>query len=135
MILGFVQIMKTLACSKKQKDKTKTIFCVINVNYMKARIIYLADIFAHINQLNKTLQGQNVAVLDCAKAMCSFMNKLSLWKLSHLQKNEFAFFCIQPKQLNSNSHDKLHLPLENFEKRYAKKILRCNQNKPANFLN
>ena len=41
---------------------------------------------------NKTLQGRNTNLVDCAEKVRSFLNKLSLWKM-HLQKNEFDFFC------------------------------------------
>ena len=92
MVLLFIHHMETQACSKKQKDKAETLFSAINNSDTKARIFYLADLFAHVNQLNMTLQGRNANLIDCAGKVRSFLNKLSLWKM-HLQKNEFAYFC------------------------------------------
>ena len=83
MFLVLVQDMKSQACSKRQKDKAKPLFSVMNMNDKKARICYLADIFAHINQLKKTLQGRNVIVLDCVKAV-----RIKI----HPQKNELLLF-------------------------------------------
>ena len=87
----FLSITWKLALIAKNK-KIKTLFLALNKSNTKAKIFYLADLFKHVNQLNKTLQGQNTNLLDCAEKVRSFLNKLSLWKM-HLQKNEFAFFC------------------------------------------
>ena len=91
MVLVFVYHMETNAHSKKQKRKAETLFTALNNSNTKARIFYLADLFEHVNQLNKTLQGRNTNPVDCAEKE-QFLNKLSLWKI-HLQKNEFAFIC------------------------------------------
>ena len=91
MVLIFVHHMETSARSKKQKDKAETLFLALNKSNTKAKIFYLADLFKHVNQLNKTLQGQNTNLVDCVEKVRSFLNKLSLWKM-HLQKNEFTFF-------------------------------------------
>ena len=92
MVLIFVHHVETNAHSKKQKGKAETLFSALNNSNTKARIFYLADLFEHVNQLNKTLQGRNTNLVDCAKKVRSFLNKFNLWKM-HLQKNEFTFFC------------------------------------------
>jgi len=58
-VLIFVYHMETHACSKKQKGNAGTLFSAMNNTNTKARIFYLADLFVHVNQLNKTLQGRN----------------------------------------------------------------------------
>ena len=78
MVLIFVHHMETQACSKKQKSKAETLFSAINSTNTEERIFYLADLFAHVNQLNKTLQRQNANLVDCAEKVCSFLNKLRL---------------------------------------------------------
>ena len=100
MVLIFVHHMETSADSKKQKDKAETLFLALNKSNTKAKIFYLANLFKHVNQLNKTLQEQNTNLVDCAEKVRSFLNKLSLWKM-HLQKNEFAFFCNLAKTASS----------------------------------
>ena len=67
MVLIFVHHIKTQACSKKQKSKAETLFSVINNTNTKARNFYLAELFAHVCQLNKTLQGGNANLVDCAE--------------------------------------------------------------------
>ena len=84
----------------KKNCKAETLFLALNNSKTKARIFYLADLFEHVNHLNKTLQGRNTNLVDCAEKVCSFLNKLSLWKM-HLQKNEFAFFCNLAKTASS----------------------------------
>ena len=78
MILIFVHHMETNAHSKKQKCKAETLFSALNNSNTKVRIFYLADLFEHINQLNKTLQGRNTNLIDSAEKVHSFLNKLSL---------------------------------------------------------
>ena len=72
MVLIFVHHMETNAQSKKQNCKAETLFSTLNNSNIKARIFYLADLFEHVNQLNKTLQGQNTNLVDCAEKVCSF---------------------------------------------------------------
>ena len=94
-VLVFDQHMKTEASSKKQKDKAKALFSVINTDDTKAKLFYLADIFPYSNQFNKTLQGPSITVLDCTKVGNISMNKLSLWK-SHMQKKSLPLLEIEP---------------------------------------
>ena len=105
MVLIFVHDMETNAHSKKQKCKAEILFSALNNRNTKARIFYLADLFEHVNQLNKTLQGRNTNLVNYAEKVRSFLNKLSLWKM-HLQKNEFGFFCNLAKTDPSRSNRK-----------------------------
>ena len=81
MILIFVHHMETNAHSKKQKCKADTLFSALNNSNTKAKIFYLDDLFEHVNQLNKTLQGRNTNLVDCAEKVRSFLKKLILWKM------------------------------------------------------
>jgi len=71
-VLIFVHHMETHACSKKRKGKAETVFSAINNTMTKASIFYLVDLFAHVNQLNKTLQVRNANLVDCAEKVRSF---------------------------------------------------------------
>ena len=79
MVLIFVHHMETNAQSKKQNCKAETLFSALNNSNIKARIFYLADLFEHVNQLNKTLQVRNTNLVDFAEKVRSFLNKLNLW--------------------------------------------------------
>ena len=72
MVLIFVHHMETNAHSKKQKCKVGTLFSALNNSNTKARIFYLADLFEHVNPLNKTLQGRNTNLVDCAEECALF---------------------------------------------------------------
>ena len=131
MVLIFAHHMETSAHSKKQKGKAEILFSALNNSNTKVRIFYLVDLFEHVNQLNKTLQGRNIDLVDCAEKVRSFLNKLSLWRM-HLQKNEFVFFCNLAKTAPSleviascTNH------LQKLKRRYDQKISRYNQNKPT----
>ena len=41
---------------------------------------YLADIFGHINNVNRAMQGPGVTIVDAIEKLNSFLLKLSLWK-------------------------------------------------------
>jgi hypothetical protein len=43
-------------------------------------LAYLADIFSHLNDLNISLQGSEVTVLDVNEKIAVFQQKLALWK-------------------------------------------------------
>lgn len=43
-------------------------------------LAYLADIFSHLNDLNVSLQGRQVNILDAKEKIGAFSQKLELWK-------------------------------------------------------
>ena len=47
------------------------------------KLSYLADIFYHMNQLNKSLQGPRENILTSSDKILAFKKKLDLWK-SHV---------------------------------------------------
>jgi hypothetical protein len=50
------------------------------------KLVYLADIFHHTNQLNKSLQGPKENVLTSSDKILGFERKLNLWKKSSCEK-------------------------------------------------
>ena len=69
---------KLTLIARNKSVKAETLFSALNNSNTKARIFYLADLFEHVNQLNKTLQRRNTNLVDCAEKVRSFLNKLSL---------------------------------------------------------
>lgn len=54
-----------------------------------AKLAYLADIFAHLNELNKKMQGKNSNILTSSDKIESFRAKLELWiSLANNDNNE-----------------------------------------------
>jgi hypothetical protein len=54
-------------------------------------LAYLADIFSHLNDLNFSLQGSEVTVLDANEKTAAFQQKLAPWK-RRVAKDNYANF-------------------------------------------
>jgi hemerythrin-like domain-containing protein len=54
-------------------------------------LAYLADILSHLKDLNISLQGSEVTVLDANEKIAAFQQKLALWK-RHVAKENYANF-------------------------------------------
>lgn len=55
------------------------------------KLAYLADIFNHMNLLNKSMQGSGENILTSSDKMLGFKKKLNLWK-SHVVKGNLEMF-------------------------------------------
>ena len=51
----------------------------------------MADIFSHINNLNRAMQEPGVTIMDAAEKLNAFLLKLSLWKC-RLEVGDYANF-------------------------------------------
>ncbi|XP_057671228.1 protein FAM200A-like [Diorhabda carinulata] len=56
-----------------------------------AKLAYMADIFDHLNELNRKMQGPNENLLTCSDKMQGFKNKLELWQ-NELSNNSLETF-------------------------------------------
>ena len=54
-------------------------------------LFYLADIFGHINNVDRAMQGPGVTIMDAAEKLIAFLLKLSLWKC-RLEVGDYANF-------------------------------------------
>ena len=54
---------------------------------------YLADIFSHINNVNRAVQGPGVIIINAAEKLNAFLLKLSLWKC-RLEVGNYANFLL-----------------------------------------
>ena len=45
-------------------------------NHWIVKLAYMADIFEHMNELNKKMQGQNENLLTCSDKLTGFKKKL-----------------------------------------------------------
>ncbi|XP_074857376.1 zinc finger BED domain-containing protein 5-like [Carettochelys insculpta] len=48
--------------------------------YWLGKLAYLADVFEHLNELNRKLQGRNENILTCTDKLKGFQSKLKLWR-------------------------------------------------------
>ncbi|KOC60752.1 SCAN domain-containing protein 3 [Habropoda laboriosa] len=60
-------------------------------NHWMAKLAYMADIFEHLNELNKKMQGRSENYLTCSDKLMGFKNKLELWQ-KELQKGSLEMF-------------------------------------------
>ncbi|GFR10626.1 zinc finger BED domain-containing protein 5 [Trichonephila clavata] len=70
-------------------------------DYWIAKLAYMADIFEHLNELNKKMQGRNENILTCFDKLQGFIKKLELCK-KELQKG-----CLEMYQRTN------HITIEN----------------------
>ena len=52
---------------------------------------YLADIFGHINNVNRAIQGPGVTIFDATEKLKAFLAKLPLWK-RRMEAGNYANF-------------------------------------------
>lgn len=64
--------------------------CLGNLLWMQ-KLAYLSDIFAHLNELNLSIQGESTTVLTAADKIRGFKLKLSAWS-QRAQNNNFESF-------------------------------------------
>ena len=73
------------------KDKRSDLYENFESKSFLYGLSYLADIFGHINNVNRALQGPVVTIMDSAEKLKTFLLKLSLWKC-RLQAGNYANF-------------------------------------------
>lgn len=56
-----------------------------------AKLAYLSDIFTHINELNKSMQGLSSSILTYTDKIAAFTSKLKLWR-SRVEKGVWDMF-------------------------------------------
>ena len=54
-------------------------------------LAYLADIFGHLNEINLSIQGPDITIIDAMERLQAFQAKLPLWK-RRLETDNFANF-------------------------------------------
>ncbi|GFQ87774.1 SCAN domain-containing protein 3 [Trichonephila clavata] len=54
-------------------------------DYCITKLAYMTDIFEHLNELRKKMQGRNDNILTCSDKLQGFIKKLELWQ-KELQK-------------------------------------------------
>ena len=52
-----------------------------------SRLAYLVDIFQHLNNLNRSMQGKNENILTSTDNLSAFQKKPSIWKRNYINGN------------------------------------------------
>lgn len=73
------------------KDKANSLYEYFESEDFVHGLAYLADIFTKLNEVNLSLQGPAVTIVDASERLKGFLNKLPLWK-RRVESGNFANF-------------------------------------------
>ena len=82
---------------------------------VKNDIAYSSDIFAKFNELNLSLQGNEVNLIKVKSALSGFKNKLVLYQRNLARRKFFQFFSLQ--QLDTSDKGIFDVDVETYSKR------------------
>jgi len=83
-------------------DHNALLATVLNDGDWVCKLVYLADIFSKINEMNLSLQGKTVTVFDANAKVSSFKRKLMYW-LECVKKEDIDCFPLTKSFLNENN--------------------------------
>ena len=75
LVLLLQEVIEFLEIQKKRELKS-----IITDSIFQKRLAYLADIFGHLNELNRKLQGMDSNIIVQRDKIAAFIAKLELWK-------------------------------------------------------
>ena len=88
----------------------------------KISILYLEEIFRKLNELNLSLQNQDITIVRAKQQIKAFMNKLVIWKMNAATHNFCHFPSLRAEELDSDIQamivDHLSFLYENFQTRF-----------------
>ncbi|GBP87338.1 Protein ZBED8 [Eumeta japonica] len=73
------------------KNKENSLYEYLEREDFVEGLAYLADIFTHLNEINLSLQGPAVTIVDASERLKGFLGKLPLWK-RRVESGNFANF-------------------------------------------
>lgn len=62
------------------KGKENSLYAYLESEDFVQGLAYLVDIFTHLNEINQSLQGPAVTIVDASERLKGFLGKLPLWK-------------------------------------------------------
>ena len=85
----------------------------------KISILYLEEIFRKLNELNLSLQNQDMNIVRAKQQIKAFMNKLVIWKMNAATHNFCHFPSLRAEEIDSDIQamivDHLSFLYENFQ--------------------
>lgn len=73
------------------KNKANSLYEYLEREDFVEGLAYLADIFTHLNEINLSVQGPAVTIVDASERLKGFLGKLPLWK-RRVESGNFANF-------------------------------------------
>lgn len=86
------------------QDKDNSLYEFFEKEDCVQGLAYLADIFAHLNEINMSLQGPAVTIVDATERLKGFLAKLPLWK-RRVDTGNTANFSLLEEVLTHKSDD------------------------------
>ena len=88
------QVLKRLMELRKEvlfflKEKQNLLSVQFDCKEFLYGLAYLADIFSHLNEVNLSIQGPDLTIIDVTERLQAFQAKLPLWK-RRLETDNFA---------------------------------------------
>jgi len=73
----------------------------VNMEFIHG-LAYLTDIFSYLNEVNTSIQGREVTIVDVFKKINAFVNKIPLWK-RRFQSENLTNFPTLEQELSKNN--------------------------------
>ncbi len=87
-LIRFVELYETVL---QFLESEKEFSLCHQVREVKNHVVYLADIFTKLNDVNLHLQGRVMTLIECKKVVCLFIDKLKLFKRNVIQNELHQF--------------------------------------------
>ncbi|GBP10373.1 Protein ZBED8 [Eumeta japonica] len=84
-------------------------------------LAYLADIFTHLNEINLSLQGPAVTIVDASERLKGFLGKLPLWK-RRVESGNFANFPMLEELIMQKTQSDGHTTSKKVQKEVSKHL-------------
>ena len=99
LVLLLQEVIEFLEIQKKRKLES-----IITDSIFQKRLAYLADIFGHLNELNRKLQGMDSNIIVQRHKIAAFVAKLELWKGKIQSGRSVAAFPTLHKMIGMNNN-------------------------------
>ncbi|XP_065650503.1 protein FAM200C-like [Hydra vulgaris] len=83
------------------KDQESALYQILEIENFLQGLAYLADIFSYFNEINLSLQGPAVTIVDATEKLKAFLGKLPLWK-RRVDVGVTANFCMLEELLSQS---------------------------------
>ena len=77
----------------------------LKYEFWNSKFAYLVDIFQHLNNLNRSMQGKNENILTSTDKLSAFQKKITIWKRNYINGNFKMFPSV------SKTHVKEMMPI------------------------
>ena len=100
------QVLKSLMELRKEvsfflREKQNPLSVQFDCKEFLCGLAYLADIFGHLNEINLSIQGPDITIIDAMERLQAFQAKLPLWK-RRLETDNFANFPMLEEVITQN---------------------------------